>query len=304
MRLLLQRMGFELTEKLSDDSAAFTFQLNGHKVAMSSQAQSMQLGVCFKDPFDPMKANQWNREHFSTRVYLDEHGCTSLGSEAKFGGRVTDEMLEELIHGFLTNVTIFAKFVTIPAAAPSAPAVPPAAGTAAGSRLAIGRMEWSQAGQNRKAVAPWSDAAKPVPGLVKINRNISLKYDPHLWRVTAADKDGRLTLTHASGNGHAVVIAERIDVSRGSLEDVALANAQAVDPKAKVVFRDQRRVNGVDVRFLKIEADADAVPTAFWGCFYGGEYGTVQVVTYAAKTLLAERKDDFMELLNGFTVSK
>jgi hypothetical protein len=83
-----------------------------------------------------------------------------------------------------------------------------------------------------------------------------------------------------------------------------LANAQAVDPKAKVVFRDQRRVNGVDVRFLKIEADADAVPTAFWGCFYGGEYGTVQVVTYAAKTLLAERKDDFMELLNGFTVSK
>jgi hypothetical protein len=83
-----------------------------------------------------------------------------------------------------------------------------------------------------------------------------------------------------------------------------LANAQSVDPQARIVFRQQRRVNGVDVRFLKIEAEVDSVPMVYWGCFYGGEYGTVQVVTYTAKTLLPEYEEAFMDLLSGFMVSK
>jgi hypothetical protein len=100
------------------------------------------------------------------------------------------------------------------------------------------------------------------------------------------------------------VIAERIAVPHGSVEDIALANAQSVDPKARIVFRQQRRINGVDVRFLKIEADVNAVPMVYWGCFYGGEYGTVQVVTYTAKSRLPEYEKEFMDFLNGFSVSK
>ena len=52
---------------------------------------------------------------------------------------------------------------------------------------------------------------------------------------------------------------ERIEVPRLSVEDIALANAQLVDPQAKIVFRQQRRINGVDVRFLKIEAEVNRV---------------------------------------------
>ena len=63
-------------------------------------------------------------------------------------------------------------------------------------------------------------------------------------------------------------------------------------------------VNGVDVRFLKIEAGVNAVPMVYWDCFYGGEYRTVQVVTYTAKTLLPEYEKEFMDFLNGFMVSK
>ena len=83
-----------------------------------------------------------------------------------------------------------------------------------------------------------------------------------------------------------------------------MANAQSVDPKARIVFRQQRRVNGVDVRFLKIEAFVNAVPMAYWGCFYGGEYGTVQVVTYTAKAQLPAYEKDFMDLFDGLMVSK
>jgi len=304
MRLLLQGLGFQFTEKSSGDSAAFALHFDGHSVTLLSHAKIIQLSACFEDHVAPIKQNQWNREHFSTRAYVDEQGCDSLGADVNFGVRVTNEMIEEFIGEFFTDVTIYAKFVTELPPAPNTPSAPPAAGPADRSTSPVGPMEWSQLGQNTKSVPPWPDAARSVPGLLKINRNISLRYDPDRWRQTAPDNDGQLALAHSSGDGHALVIAERIAVPRGSVEDVALANAQSVDPKAKIVFSQQRRVNGVDVRFLKIEADVNAVPMVYWGCFCGGEYGTVQVVTYTTKTLLPEYEKEFMDFLNGFMVSK
>jgi hypothetical protein len=304
IRFVLKSMDFQFTEKSSDDSTVFALHLNGHPVTLLRQVTSIQLSTCFKDLVAPMKQNQWNREHFSTRAYLDERGCASLGADAKFGGRVTNEMIEEFIAEFFTDVTIYAKFATELPPDPTTPSAPPDTGPADRSPSPIGPMEWSQLGQNTKSVPPWPDAARSVPGLLKINRNISLRYDSDRWRQTAPANDGQLALAHSSGEGHALVIAERIAVPRGSVEDVALANAQSVDPNAKIVFRQQRRINGVDVRFLKIEADVNAVRMVYWGCFYGGAYGTVQVVTYTAKSLLPEYEKEFMDFLNGFMVSK
>jgi len=304
MRFLLHRMGFQFTEKSSGDSAAFALHFNGHDVTLLSHAKIIQLSACFENHVAPIKENQWNREHFSTRASMDEQGCDSLGADVNFGARVTNEMIEEFIGEFFTDVTIYGKFVTELPPPSNRPSAPPAAGPADRSTSPIGPMEWSQLGQNTKAVPPWPDAASSVPGLLKINRNISLRYDLDRWQQTAPDKDGQLDLTHSSGDSHALVIAERIAVPRGSVEDVALANAQSVDPEAKIVFRQQRRINGADVRFLKIEADVNAVPMVYWGCFYGGEYGTVQVVTYTAKTLLPEYEKEFMDLLDGFMASK
>jgi len=305
MRVLLQGMGVELTEtSSSDDSAAFAFLLNGHNVKLRSHGKIIQLSACLADNIALIKQAQWTREHFSTGAYIDEQGCASLRAEVNFGVRVTDEMIEEFITGFFTDVTIYAKFVTEFPSAPNTPSAPPVVGSADLSASPIGPMEWSQLGQNAKRVPPEDEAARSVPGLLKINRNISLKYDPDRWRLTAPDNDAQLALAHSSGNAHALVIAERVALPRGSVEDIALENAQSVDPQAKIVFRQQRRINGADVRFLKIEAEVNGTPTVYWGCFYGGEYGTVQVVTYTAKSRLPEFEKEFMDILNGFTVSK
>jgi Putative bacterial sensory transduction regulator len=294
MRSILHGMGLRFTEKPAGDSTEFDLPFNGRVVTLRSQTKSFHLSACFQPLVDPMKQNQWNREHFSTRADMDEQGCTSLEADIRFGGRFTNEMIEEFIGGYLTSATVFAKFVS----------EAPAAGAADRPKSPIGPMAWSQLGWNTKSATPSTDAAAPVPGRLQINRNISLKYDPERWKQTAPDRDGQLALEHSSGDGHAVIIAERISLPRGSVEDVALSNAQAADPKAKITFRAQRRINGVDVRFLKIEAEVDEVPMAYWGCFYGGEFGTVQVVAYTARPLVPEYNKDFMDLLNGLTVSK
>ncbi len=291
MRPILQGMGLEFNEEGSGDSAAFTFSFNGQTVRLLPRSKGIQLSSCFGYDVAPLKENQWNREHFSTRAYMDEQGCAALGADVNFGGSFSNAMIEEFIREFLTSVTIHARFV---AERPPAPI----------SASPVGPMAWSQSGQKARSVPPGPEAAEFVPGLLKINPNFSLRYDPDLWRQTAPGKEGQIALEHRSGEGNALVIAERIAVPPGSVEDVALANAQTADPKAQVVFRQQRRINGADVRFLKINAGVNAVPMVYWGCFYGGEYGTVQVVTYTTKTLLPEYDKDFMDLLSGLIVAK
>jgi hypothetical protein len=164
MRILLQGMGFQFTEKSSDDSAAFAVHFNGHDVTLLSHGKSIQLSACFENHVAPIKENQWNREHFSTRAYLDEQGCDSLGADVNFGGRVTNEMIEEFIGEFFTDVTIYGKFVTELPPASNTPSAPAAAGPADRSTSPIGPMEWSQLGQNTKSVPPWPDAASPCRG--------------------------------------------------------------------------------------------------------------------------------------------
>src|SRR5258708_31117206 len=122
MRVLLQSTGVELTETSSSgDSAAFAFHLNGHNVKLHSQGKSIQLSACLADHIALIKRSQWTREHFSPGAYIAEQGCASLRAEVNFGVRVTDEMIEEFIAGFFTDVTIYAKFVTECPSAPNTP---------------------------------------------------------------------------------------------------------------------------------------------------------------------------------------
>ena len=287
---ILQNIGLRFTDKSSGDSGDFAFELDGHAVTLHHQDKSMQLSACVADFIEPLKQNQWNRQHFSTRASLAQQGCVGLQATATFGGNPTNEMLDAYIRGFLTDVTISARF------AGQAPADPKAS--------PIGPMEWTQSGQIRKNSPPERSTAPSAPGTLQINRNISLKYDPDRWRQTAPEQEGQLTLAHSSGEAHAIVIVERIGVPIDSVRDIALANAQSVDPQAAIIFQQQRRINGVEFRFLKIEAERNSVPMAYWGCFYGGPFGTVQVVAYTAKSRLPEFEKEFTDLLNGITFSK
>ena len=91
------------------------------------------------------------------------------------------------------------------------------------------------------------------PGLLIVNSKVTIKYDPKKWKQQRSDEVGQFTFTHSSGDGYAMVVAERIPTSIDSLPDIVLSNLQLEDPNATIVFKEKRRVNGTDVWFLKIE---------------------------------------------------
>ncbi len=306
LRSILTGMAFDFTEDSTGDSTAFAIPFDGHVVMVLNKIKGLSLSACFDGGFEPMKANQWNREHFSTRAYLGETGCGSLGSDVSFGGGSTNQMIEDFVRQFCTDLVVFARFLANSPAGPHKPSASPAAGIQSLDRPAspIATMAWSQSGLPTKPVPPRPEPTRSVPGLLQIASKVSLKYDPEQWTPAADQVDGQFAFSHASGGGRALVLSERTTVPLGSVEDVVLANAQAVDPHARVVFRNRSWAKGVTFSFLKIEATVGTTPMAYWGYFYVGIGCTVQVIAYTEKSNLPEYEHAFTDFLNGLTISR
>jgi hypothetical protein len=142
-------------------------------------------------------------------------------------------------------------------------------------------------------------------GVLNFNAGkMNVKYDPKKWKQTQSTEAGRFTFEHKNGDGYGMIIAERLTIPLDSLPDVALSNAKDADPNAKIIFREKRSVGGVDVWFLKLASTSNGIPLVYYGYYYGGKAGTVQVLTYTGANLISEYDKDFLDFLNGLRVSE
>jgi hypothetical protein len=138
------------------------------------------------------------------------------------------------------------------------------------------------------------------PGVFLVSGSpMAIKYDPAKWKQQPSES-GRTLFKHVSGDGYALVISEHVGIPTDSFPEIALVNAQKVDPNAKIVFREKRKVNGADVWFLKLEAVSTGIPITYHGYYYGGPSSAVQILTYTATSLIGDYQADFMDFLNGF----
>lgn len=131
---------------------------------------------------------------------------------------------------------------------------------------------------------------------------VAIFFDADKWQKGESSGDGRLELTHKDGDGYALVVAERAQISLPILRKAALENAQKADPNARIVSEEKRVVNGREVMQLKMKATIEGVPIDYLGYYYTGKEGTVQVLTFTSENLTSEYQQDFEEFLNGLTI--
>jgi hypothetical protein len=99
-------------------------------------------------------------------------------------------------------------------------------------------------------------------------------------------------------------MGERLPMPFESLPDIVLSNVRSEDPNATMTLKQKRRVNGVEVWFLKMDAELNGIPLTLCGYYYSGKSGTVQVVMFTGKNLFSEFAEDFMGFLNGLWISE
>ena len=134
------------------------------------------------------------------------------------------------------------------------------------------------------------------------NGAAALKYDASLWKSFGARED--MQFKHSNGEIFFRVVAERTGMSYDALETLAVANARNVDTNAKVARKGWRVVNGQKLMVLEIEATASGVPILYYGHYYVGPAGTIQIVGWTAKNLLDEHRSEFESVVSGFQLRR
>jgi hypothetical protein len=121
------------------------------------------------------------------------------------------------------------------------------------------------------------------------------------WKQSApADEAGsKITFEHKKDDAYAMVISERIQLTMDGLKNAALNNAIGVAPDTKIVFEEKRVVNGKEVLCMKMAGTLKGIAFFYYGYYYGGTEGTLQVVTYTSANLFDEYKGDLEEFLDG-----
>jgi hypothetical protein len=138
---------------------------------------------------------------------------------------------------------------------------------------------------------------------LSVNPKVHIEYDRQKWKQTKTNEVATFLFTHSSGDGYVKIMSERLSPPFDSLPDIVLSNLQEDDSSARIVFKEKRRVNGVDVWFIKMETEVNKIPLVLCGYYYAGKNGTVQVVTITGKNLFSEFEKDFMDFLSGLWIS-
>jgi hypothetical protein len=278
---ILQGMGLEVTERTGEKSTVFNFQLASYKVSLDSHTAFMELQLALSDKVGVTAMNEWNRTHRFTRAYRDTDGGATLEADLDYTGGVVKGTIEAFVKRFRDAIPAFTKIVLDASSAGDTndrPATATSLGVAGSTGSGLGV-------------------------LTILDGRMSVRYDPSKWKQSPTTDQNRFEFKHVRGQGFAVVIAEHAVIPTDNIADVAFANIRKQDPNARMTLKQKRRVGGVDVWFQTVDATIKGTPITYMGYYYGGQGGTVQVLTYTATSVMNDYGPDLIEFLNGFRMS-
>jgi hypothetical protein len=128
--------------------------------------------------------------------------------------------------------------------------------------------------------------------------------DKQKWTQTESNDPIRITFMHQGESSYAMIVAERARVSLDALERAALANAKKAAPDMTLLFKEKRTVGGKSVLCMQMTGTIMGNTFMYYGDYYGGPEGTLQVICYATPEQFDQAKADFDELLGGIQIGR
>lgn len=137
---------------------------------------------------------------------------------------------------------------------------------------------------------------------IKSKKNdMSFYFNPKKWTFQKAEnnEDAEFELQYKEGDLYGMIITEAIEIPIETLQEIALENAQAAAPDAKIVNAEYRIVNGKKMLYMEIDGTIKGIKFSYVGYYYSNENGTTQYVTYTTQKLKSKYQQEIEVLLNG-----
>lgn len=142
--------------------------------------------------------------------------------------------------------------------------------------------------------------------LVKSDRiPVGVHVNPKLWsfKKAAEGEASEYEFQRKNEDLYVLLITEKIEIPVESLKGLAFENAQSVAPDAKIVAQEYRIVNGVKILMMQMEGTIQGVTFRYFGYYYSGPEGSVQLLSYTSSNLFEGYKNDMEKFLNGFVLT-
>lgn len=128
--------------------------------------------------------------------------------------------------------------------------------------------------------------------------------DQSRWRLTDLKQNmaAEHEFMHASGQAGALIVSEPTRITPESWKQIVINNARREAPDARITREEKKTVNGVPVLLLQSEGTGSLGPFVYYGYYYTGPRGAVQVVTYTFSGTFEQYRADLTAFLDGFVV--
>lgn len=136
--------------------------------------------------------------------------------------------------------------------------------------------------------------------------NATFAIDAKKWAFKKGENEheaAEYTFKMRNADLYGMAITEQVEISIEELVKIAFMNAQNVAPDARVVKKEYRQVNGLEVIYMEIVGTIQSINFKYLGYYYSNASGSTQYMTYTGINLVEKYQTDIENFLNGFSVS-
>ncbi len=141
----------------------------------------------------------------------------------------------------------------------------------------------------------------------------ALQLPPGSWRQMGESLNpaAEVAYVHKSGEAFCMVIAEQhyvpllnvpLSMTLSQLKKAFVAHIMSVDPKAKIIREETKKIQGHDALVITLELTAAGQRLSYEVLLYSDGATTIQLFTWTGQARFADLKGDLDSLLNGLVI--
>lgn len=141
--------------------------------------------------------------------------------------------------------------------------------------------------------------------LKSTKNNTACWINTSLWSFQKATTEGAAAEYEFQLKGedlYGMVINEALTMSIDTLAAIALENAKASAPNAKVLKKEYRSVNNIEVLYMEMSGNMGGIEFTYLGYYYSDASGVSQFISYTGSSLVKRYRPQIDNFLNGFTL--